>query len=154
MPTDGESGTEPKDPYSHGDRPDPLKADWERTVGGAVGGNRRLVPPYAIRVEDAECCDERIMDPSSQRASEEPRLYRERAPANHARLGAMAYSAERSHAADYGEPETNYYVDRDLWYTQSQSGRPCPEPVWGYCTKNRTRKVPTLNAVLRQRAQY
>ena len=40
LPTDDESGTEPKDPYSQGDRPDPMKADWERTVGGAVGGNR------------------------------------------------------------------------------------------------------------------
>ena len=29
LPTDDESGTEPEDPYSQGDRPDPLKADWE-----------------------------------------------------------------------------------------------------------------------------
>ncbi len=27
--TDDESITEPEGPYSHGDRPDPLKADWE-----------------------------------------------------------------------------------------------------------------------------
>ncbi len=40
LPTDDESGTEPEDPYSQGDRPDPLKTDWERTGGGAVGGNR------------------------------------------------------------------------------------------------------------------
>ena len=57
LPTDDESGSEPEDPYSHGDRPDPLKADWELTVGGAVRGNRRLVPPRVILVEDAECCD-------------------------------------------------------------------------------------------------
>ena len=38
--TDEESGTEPEDLYSQGDRPDPLKTNWERTVGGAVGGNR------------------------------------------------------------------------------------------------------------------
>ena len=29
LPMDDESGTEPEDPYSHGDQPDPLKADWE-----------------------------------------------------------------------------------------------------------------------------
>ncbi len=29
LPTDNESGTEPDDSYSHGDRPDPLKTDWE-----------------------------------------------------------------------------------------------------------------------------
>ncbi len=40
LPTDDESGTETEDLYSQGDRPDPLKTDWERTVGGAVGGNR------------------------------------------------------------------------------------------------------------------
>ena len=34
LPTDDESGTEPEDPYSQGDQPDPWK-----TVG-AVGGNR------------------------------------------------------------------------------------------------------------------
>ncbi len=90
LPTEDESGTEPEDPYSHGDRPYPLKADWEQTVGGAVGASRPLVPPHVIRVEDAECCDERIIDPSSQRASEEPRLYRERAPVDHARLGDTA----------------------------------------------------------------
>ncbi len=74
------------------------------------------------------------MDPPSQRASDESRSYREHAPVNHASIGATAYSAERSHAADYGEPETNYYVDRDPWYTQSLSGRPCPEAVWGHRT--------------------
>ncbi len=126
LPTDDEYGTEPEDAYSHGDRPDPLKADWERTVGGAVGGNRRLVPPHVILVEDAECCDGKIMDPSSQRACEEQRLYRERALVDHTSLGGTAYGAERTHTADYGEPETNYYVDRDPWYTQSHSGRPCP----------------------------
>ncbi len=89
-----------------------------------------MVPSRVILVEDAECCDERIKDPASQRTSDESRLYRGRAPVNHTSLGAMAYSAERNHAADYGEPETNYYVDRDPWYTQSQSGRPCPEAAW------------------------
>ncbi len=131
MPTDDESGTEPEDPYSQGDRPDTLKTDWERTLGGAVGGNRRLVPPRVILVEGAECSDSVL---SSQCASDELRSYRERAPVNHASVGAPAYSAERNHAADYGEPKTNYYADRDPWYTQSQSGRPCPGAVWGYCT--------------------
>ena len=147
LPTDDESGTEPKGPYSHQDRPDPLKTDWERTIGGTVGGSRRLVPPHVIRVEDAECCDERIRDPSSQRASEEPRLYRERAPVNHVSSSTSVYSAERSHATDYGEPEASYYVDRDPWYTQSQSGRPCPETVWGYRT-TMPRSVPAPNAMM------
>ncbi len=73
LPTDDESGTEPKDPYSQGDRPDPMKADWERTVGGAVGGNRRLAPPRVLLVEDAECREGRILDSSSLRACDEPR---------------------------------------------------------------------------------
>ncbi len=34
--TDDESATEPEDPYSQGNRPDFLKAECERTVGGAV----------------------------------------------------------------------------------------------------------------------
>ncbi len=87
------------------------------------------------------------MDSSSQRASEEPRLFRERAPVNHASLSATAYSAERSHATDYDEPETTYYVDRDPWYTQSQSGRPCPETEWGYRT-TMPRSVPMPNAMM------
>ncbi len=64
---------EPEDPYSQGDRPDPLKTGWERAAGGAVGGNRRLVPPGVVLVEETECCDGRIMDPSSQRKNDESR---------------------------------------------------------------------------------
>ncbi len=116
-------------------------------MGGAVGGSRRLVPPRLMLVEDAECCDRRIVDPSSQNASDELRPYREHTPVNHTSVGAMVYSAEQSHAADYGEPETHYYVDRDPWYTQSQSGRPCPETVWGYRMAV-PRSAPTLNAVI------
>ena len=56
-------------------------------------------------MEGAECCDGGIMDPSSHRAGDESRPYRDRAPVNHASVGATAYGAERSHAADYGEPE-------------------------------------------------
>ncbi len=87
------------------------------------------------------------MDPSSQRACDEPRLYREHAPVNHASLDVTTYGTERNHATDYGEPETSYYVDRDPWYTQSQSGRPCPETVWGYRTAV-SRSVPAPNAVI------
>ncbi len=61
LPTDDESGTEPEDLYSQGDRPDPLKTDWER----AVGGNRRLAPPRVLLVEDAECHEGRILNSSS-----------------------------------------------------------------------------------------
>ncbi len=147
LPTDDESETEPEDPYSQGDQPDPMKADWERTIGGAVGGNRRLVPPHVILVEGAECCDERIMDPSSQRARDHPRLYRERAPVNHASSGVTAYDTERNHVADYGEPEADCYTHRDPWYTQSQSGRPCPETVWGYRTAM-SRSLPVPNDVI------
>ena len=89
LPTDDESGMEPEDPYSHGDRPDPLKVDWEQTVGGSG----RLVPPHVIRVEDAECHDERLTDPSSQRVSDELRAYRGHAHVNHASVGAMAFSS-------------------------------------------------------------
>ncbi len=105
------------------------------------------MPPRVVLVEEAECCDGRIMDPASQRASDESRLYRERAPAQHASVSATAYGAERSHAVDYGEPETDYYVDRDPWYTQSQSGRPCPEAVWGHRTAM-PRSAPAPNAVI------
>ncbi len=134
LPTDDESGTEPEDLYSQGDRPDPRKADWERTVGGAVGGNRWLVQPRVLLVGDAECCEERMMDTSSQSACDEPRLYRERAPVNHVNSSAMAYGIERNHTTDYGEPEADCYITRDPGYTQSQSRRPCPETVWGYRT--------------------
>ena len=72
------------------------------------------------------------MDPSSQRKKDESRLYRECNPANQARASATLYSAERGHVADYGEPEADYYVDRDHWYTQSQPGRPCSGTVWGH----------------------
>ncbi len=109
-----------------------------------MGGNRRLVPPCVILVEDAECCDWRIMDPSSQRARDEPRLYRERASVNPANLGVTVYGTERN-TADYGDPETDCYTDRDPWYTQSQSGRPCPETLWGYRTAM-SRSVPEPNA--------
>ncbi len=72
-----------------------------------------MVPPRVILVEDAECRDGRIMDLSSQHAHDEPRLYRERAPVKHASLGVTAYGPDRNRAADYGEPETDCYVDRD-----------------------------------------
>ncbi len=138
LPTDDEPGMEPEDPYSQGDRPDPWKADWERTVGGTVlgtvGGNRRLVPPRMLLVEDAECREERILNSSSLRACDEPRLYGERVPATNASSGVTTYGVDRSCAADYGEPEMDGYIARDPWYTQSQSGRPCPETVWGYRT--------------------
>ncbi len=98
-------------------------------------------------MEDAECCDGRIRDPASQRASDESRSHRERAPVNHASVCATAYSAERNHAADYGDPENNYYVDRDPWYPQSQLGRPCPEAVWGDRTAM-PRSAPTPNVVI------
>ncbi len=65
LPTDDESGTEPEDPYSQGDRPDPWKADWERTIGGAVGGNRRLGQPRMLLLEDAECREGRMSNTAS-----------------------------------------------------------------------------------------
>ncbi len=50
------------------------------------------------------------------------------------------------HTEDYREPEVDYYVDRDPWYTQSQLGRPCPETLWGH-RMAMPRSVPALNAV-------
>ncbi len=120
LPTDDESGTEPEDPYSQRDQPDPWKADWERTVGG----NRRLAPPRVLLVEDAECREGRILNSSSLRACDEPRLYRERVPATNASSGITMYGVDRSCAADYGEPEMDGYIVRDPWHPQSQSGRP------------------------------
>ncbi len=76
LATDDESGTETEDPYSQGDRPDPLKSGWERTVRGDVEGNRRLVPPHVVLVEEPECCEGRMMDPPSQRQNDESRPYR------------------------------------------------------------------------------
>ncbi len=109
-----------------------------------------MVPPRVILVEDAECCDGGRRDPASQRTSDESRSYRECAPVNHASVGATAYSAERNHTADYGQPENNYYdnyYDRDPWYLQSQLGRPCPEAVWGYRTAM-PRSAPAPNVVI------
>ena len=131
LPTDDESGMEPEDPYSQGDRPDSRKTDWERTVGGAMGGNRRLAPPHVLLVEDAECREERVLNSSSLRACDEPRLYRERVPVTNASSGIATYGIDGNCTADYGEPEVDGYIARDPWYTQSQSGRPCPETVWG-----------------------
>ncbi len=45
LPTDEETGTEPEDLYSQGDRIDSWKDRWERAVGGAVSGIGRLLPP-------------------------------------------------------------------------------------------------------------
>ncbi len=101
LPTDDESGTEPEDPYSQGDRPDPLKTHWERTVGGAVGGNRWLALPRVLLVEDAECREGRILDSSSLQACDEPRLYRERAPVTNVSSGVTAYRIDRSCTADH-----------------------------------------------------
>ncbi len=99
-----------------------------------MGGNRRLVPPRVILVEDAECRDGRILDPSSLRAYNEPRLYKERVPVVNTSSGVMAYGTDRNCTADNGEHETDGYIARDPWYTQTQLGRPCPETVWGYRT--------------------
>ena len=137
LPRDDESGTEPEDLYSPEHRPNPLKTDWERTVGG----NRRSVPPRVLLVEEAGCREGRILDASSLRACDEPRLYRERAPVTNASSGVTTYGVDRSCTADYGEPGMDGYIVRDPWYTQSQSGRPCPETVWGYRTAM-SRNVP------------
>ncbi len=133
LPTDDESGTEPEDPYSQGDRLD----GWEQTVGGVVGGNRRVVPPRVLLVEDAECHEGTVLDPSSLHVCEEPRLFRERAHVTNASSGVTAYGADRNCTADCGEHETDGYITRDPWYTQSQSDlaqrqcgdivRQCPE---------------------------
>ncbi len=144
LAADDESWTEPEDPYSQGDRPDPLKTGWERIVGGAVGGTRQLVPPHVILVEDTECCEGRVMDPPSLRQNSESRPYRGRYPANCTSASAMLYSAEKGRTEDYGEPEADYCMDRDLWYMQSQLGRPCPETIWGH---RMPRSAPTPNAV-------
>ena len=47
LATDDKSGTEHEDVYCQGDRPDPLKAELEPAVGGAVGGTRYLALPRA-----------------------------------------------------------------------------------------------------------
>ena len=97
-----------------------------------MGGNRCLAPQHVLLVEDAECREGRILDSSSLRACDEPRLYRERVPVTNASSGVTMHEVDRSCAADYGEPEMDGYIVRDPWHTQSQSGRPCPETVWGY----------------------
>ncbi len=99
-----------------------------------MGGNRRLAPPCVLLVEDAECREGRILDSSSLRACDETRLYRERAPVTKVSSGVTTYGIDRSCTADYGEHETDGCIARDPWHTQSQSGRPCPETVWGYRT--------------------
>ncbi len=72
-----------------------------------------MVQPRVILVENTECHDGRILDLSSLHACDEPRLYRERAPVTNASSGDTDCGAEGNHAADFGEPETSYYVDRD-----------------------------------------
>ncbi len=85
-------------------------------------------------VEEADYREGRILDTSSLRACDEPRLYQERAPVTNASSGVTTYGVERSCTTDYGEPEADGYIARDPWYTQSHPGRPCPETMWGYRT--------------------
>ncbi len=54
------------------------------------------------------------MDPPSQPQNDELRPYRACYPAN--RASATLYHAEKSRTEDYGEPEADYNVNRDLWY--------------------------------------
>ncbi len=76
LATDDESGIEPEGVYSQGDRPDPLKAGWQRAVDGFVGGIRQLAPPHAILTEESECCEERMTDYSRPRQYSKSRPYR------------------------------------------------------------------------------
>ncbi len=87
------------------------------------------------------------MKPSSQRQNNESKPYRARYPANCTSARATLYNSERSRTEDYGEPEAEYYVDRDPWYTHSQLGRPCSETVWGH-RMTMPRSAPAQNAVL------
>ncbi len=111
-----------------------------------MGGSRRLTQPRVLLVEDTECREGRILNTSSWRAGDESRLYRECAPVTNASSGATMYGAERNYTADYGEPEVDGCIVRDPWPTQSQSGRPCPEAVWGYRT-TMSRSVPEADRV-------
>ena len=55
LPTDEETETEPEDLYSQGDRVDSRKDRWERAVGGAVSGTRRLIPLRGPLGRDPDC---------------------------------------------------------------------------------------------------
>ncbi len=131
LPTDGETETEPEDLYSQGDRVDSRKDRWERAVGGAVSGTRRLVPPRGPLGQDVECCEEEMNDQSQQSLYGESRPFRLGLPVGRAGASATVTRTTYEETEDCCEPEGDCYSSRDLWYTQSQTSRPMYDVVWG-----------------------
>ncbi len=99
LPTDEETETEPEDLYSQGDRVDLRKDRWERAVGGAVSGTRRLVPPRGPLGRNLDCYEEEMNDRSQQSRYGESRPFRLGHPTGHA--GASATETR----APYGETD-------------------------------------------------
>ncbi len=131
LPTDEETETEPEDLYSQGDRVDSRKDRWERAVGGAASGIRRLLLPRGPLSRDPECCEEETNDRSQQSCYGEARPFRLGHPAGRSGASATVTRATYEESEDGCEPEGDCYSSRDLWYTQSQTSRPTYDVVWG-----------------------
>ncbi len=131
LSTDEETETEPEDLYSQGDRVDSRKDRWERAVGGAANGIRRLLHPRGPLGRDPDCCEEEMNDRSQQSRYGETRPFRLGHPAGHAGASATVTRATYGVTEDCCEPEGDCYSSRDPWYTQSQTSRPTYDVVWG-----------------------
>ena len=131
LPTDEETETEPEDLYSQGDRVDSRKDRWERAVGAAVSGTRRLVLLRGPLGRDLDCCEEEMNDRSQQSRYGESRPLRRGHPAGRASANATVTHAMYGEADDCCGPENDCYSSRDPWYMQLQTSRPTYDVVWG-----------------------
>ncbi len=113
LPTDEETETEPEDLYSQGDRLDPNKDRWEKTMGGAVGGTRHLIPPRGHLLRDPDCREEETNNRSQQSQYGESRPFRLRPPAIRAGASATITRAAYGEMDECCDPEDDYYSSRD-----------------------------------------
>ncbi len=131
LPTDEETETEPEDLYSQGDRVDSRKDRWERGVGGAASGIRRLLPPRGPLGRDPDCREEETQERSQQSRYGETRPFGLGHPAGRSGASATVTRATYEETEDCYEPEGDCYNSRDPWYTQSQTSRSTYDVVWG-----------------------
>ncbi len=103
--------------YSQGDQLDPHKDHWQRAVGGAVSGIRKLIPPRGLLSRETDCCDEGIVNCSRQCPYSESRPPGLRHPAGCAGASAMITSAAYGRTDECCDPDSDYYASRNPWYT-------------------------------------
>ncbi len=93
------------------------KYRWERPVGGAVSGIRRLLPPGGPLGRDPNCREDETQEQSQQSRYGETRPYRLGHPAGRSGASATVTRATYEETEDCCEPEGDCYSSRDPWYT-------------------------------------